>query len=200
MTENRAFNEMLKAARSWLNGLDPCKISRKSGIHYDEAARVFRFMSLGREIELSYPEYNFNVEISEWHRLVILHYLYHADGFPPSGSVISFSQLRDGLIRGGGFDRNSSARLSAIACGRKETQLRQMLMGIGGTIIDSRADLCARIDFLPRYPLHIHFYLEDEEFPAEGRMLLDKHADHYLPVEDAVTVGSIILEALEENA
>ena len=39
-------------------------------------------------------------------------------------------------------------------------------------------------------------WLADEEFPASGKLLLDTSADHYLMIEDAVSVGQIIMEAL----
>ena len=36
-----------------------------------------------------------------------------------------------------------------------------------------------------------------DEFDASGRLLLNGSADHYLTIEDAVTAGSILLDALE---
>ena len=39
-------------------------------------------------------------------------------------------------------------------------------------------------------------WFADEEFPASGRLLLDESAPHYLTIEDAVTVGSLILDQL----
>ena len=51
-------------------------------------------------------------------------------------------------------------------------------------------------DFLPYYPLWLKIWLADDEFEASGKMLLSKSADHYLTVEDAVTVGGILLEHL----
>ena len=35
-------------------------------------------------------------------------------------------------------------------------------------------------------------------FPASGKIFLQDHADHYLSVEDAVTVGEILLQKLSE--
>jgi len=39
-------------------------------------------------------------------------------------------------------------------------------------------------------------WLPDEEFPASGRILPDANADHYLTIEDAVTVAEILLEKI----
>ena len=38
----------------------------------------------------------------------------------------------------------------------------------------------------------------DEEFPVSGKIFLQDHADHYLSVEEAVTVGEILLQKLSE--
>jgi len=38
---------------------------------------------------------------------------------------------------------------------------------------------------------------EEDELELSARLLIDGAADHYLTVEDAVTVGSIVLEALK---
>ena len=41
--------------------------------------------------------------------------------------------------------------------------------------------------------------LADEDFPASGRLFLDRSAGHYLTIEDIVTVGEILLRRLEEQ-
>ena len=43
----------------------------------------------------------------------------------------------------------------------------------------------------------LKLWLPDEEFPASGRLLLDESEDHYLTIEDAVTLGETILSSLE---
>ncbi len=62
--------------------------------------------------------------------------------------------------------------------------------------MDSNADFTVQFDFLPYYPLLLKLWFADEEFPASGKLLLDESADHYLMVEDAVTVGQILMEKL----
>ena len=65
--------------------------------------------------------------------------------------------------------------------------------------IFSKADICAKFDFLPYYPLWLKIWLADDEFEASGKMLLSKSADHYLTVEDAVTVGGILMKHLRHS-
>lgn len=45
----------------------------------------------------------------------------------------------------------------------------------------------------------LKIWFADEEMDASGRMFLNKNADHYLTVEDAVTVGDVILNSLAEQ-
>lgn len=71
--------------------------------------------------------------------------------------------------------------------------------GGGAVFRDSNADLCAVFPFLPRYPVIVKMWFADEEFPASGKMLVSGGADHYLTIEDAVTVGEVMFRRLEET-
>lgn len=50
--------------------------------------------------------------------------------------------------------------------------------------------------FLPRCSLWLKVWFADDELPPSGRLLIDESAPHYLTIEDAVTAGSLILDAL----
>ena len=43
---------------------------------------------------------------------------------------------------------------------------------------------------------HWLLWFADEEIPGSGRLFLDRSASHYLTVEDTVTAGSVLMEAL----
>ena len=75
-------------------------------------------------------------------------------------------------------------------------ELERRCRSLGAELLPSNADFCARFDFAPRYPIWLKVWFSDEEFPASGRLLLDESAPHYLTIEDAVTVGSLILDQL----
>ena len=194
--KNRAFAEMLQVARDRLAKAAVGEIAANTGIAFDAAAAEFRLSSLGREIRISYPGYEITPAISEWHQLVLLHYLDMADGAALSGRLIPFGELTHGFVRGGGFDRESERRIGQTLANRDPAQLRAACEALGASILASNADLCAVFPFLPRYPVTLKLWFADEELPGAGRMFLDGSADHYLSVEDAVTVGTLILEAL----
>lgn len=70
---------------------------------------------------------------------------------------------------------------------------------MGAKLEDSNADLCAVLPFLPQYPVTWKLWLaeEEDEIDGSGRLFLDGSAGHYLSIEDAVTVGTIILGRLQ---
>ena len=67
---------------------------------------------------------------------------------------------------------------------------------IGGEPIRSNADAAWRIPFLPQFPVTLKLWLPDEDLSASGRLFVDASADHYLTIEDAVTVAELLLEKL----
>lgn len=192
---NQTFDQMTRVALKWLENRDPNEIAKNAGIRYDAARGIFTFSSMGIEISLTYPDYQITPEIGAWHYLLILHYLHLADGTPLSGDHISFGQMRSGMVRGSGIDRKCEEAIRSVKNLDKNT-LEIICNSLGGTQIRSNADISYRIPFLPNFPVTLNIWLPDEEFPASGRLLLDKSADHYFTIEDAVTVAEILIEQI----
>lgn len=192
MAKDQMFSEMNQAALARLAGRDPKEIARNGGVSYDETTQTFHISTMGMEMRVHYPEYTMTPELPGWHRLVILHYLDLADGFPLTGKEIPFAQMRSGMVRGGGIDRRCELALQNLNVERLEGICKR----IGGQRIASNADAAWRIPFLPRFPVTLKMWLADEEFPTSGRLLPDAGADHYLTIEDGVTVAEILLEAI----
>lgn len=198
--DNRAFSEMRRAARQRLAGRKPDEIAAKTGLLYAPATSAFQIPSLGRTYLLSWPDLVCTPAPESWHELVILHYLDMADGFPCTGALQPFSALPGGMIRGGGFDRTCAAEVQSHLGRLDELQLDARCRTLGGTRTETNADFSVVFPFLPHYPVTFKLWFADEELPCSGRMLLDTSAAHYLSVEDAVTVGTLILQALTGSA
>ena len=192
--ENRQFELMLEAARSRLLRHVPEEISEKAGVRYENGA--FWVRTLGRCVEVQWPDGKITPPVSKWHALTLLHYLDLADGTPLSGRTITFSQYKDGLVRGGGLDRNTELIVRRDLGVLPREELARRCETLGAELLPSNADFCARFDFAPRYPVWLKVWFADEEFPASGRLLVDESAPNYLTIEDAVTVGSLILDCL----
>ncbi len=196
--DNRMFQEMKKAAWERLRSCDPLEIAKKAGVLFDEKERVFSFASLGKQIRVNYPGFQVEGALGEWHELVILHYLGMAEGTPLSKKLITFGQLPQGLVRGGGTDRETEKALGEYFGDGQVEKIKEICEGLGAKIVESKADFTAVFAFLPRYPVTMNLWFGDDEFPGTGKLLLDSSAEHYLSVEDAVTVGMILLEELKQ--
>ena len=192
--ENRQFELMLEAARSRLLRHVPEEISEKAGVRYENG--VFWVRTLGRRVEVQWPDGKITPPVSKWHALTLLHYLDLADGTPLTGRTITFSQYKDGLVRGGGLDRNTELIVRRDLGVLPREELARRCEALGAELLPSNADFCARFDFAPRYPVWLKVWFADEEFPASGRLLVDESAPSYLTIEDAVTVGALILDEL----
>lgn len=194
---NRTFREMEKAALERLSGIDPCRISARTDIPFDETTSTFRFSSIGIDVTVSYPSYDIFPHLPDWHHLMILHHLEMADGTPRTEKQISFRELPDGFVRGEQFDRSCESTIAAVLGNYRLETLRSVAIRMGAIIGESRADLCAKFSFAPRYPITLNLWLAEEDLPGSGKMLLDSSAGHQLSTEDAVTVGELILEQMK---
>ena len=102
---DRQFENMLIVARERLLRHTPQEVSRKAGVRYEDG--MYLVDTLGKTVSVRLPDCTVLPQLSNWHTLTLLHYLDLADGAPPSGRMISFSQYKDGLVRGSGLDRNA---------------------------------------------------------------------------------------------
>lgn len=196
MAHNQMFSQMRQAALSRLANRDPKEIARNAGINYDDITKTFRFQSLGIHVSVHYPAYTFTPNLSDWHSLVILHYLDLADGTPVMGREIPFGQMKSGMVRGGGIDHKCEMAIQKLQ-NRDICSLMEICSKLGGEAISSNADAAVRIPFMPGFPVTLKIWLPDEEFPASGRLFVDASADHYLTIEDAVTIAEMILDAID---
>lgn len=191
---NPQYESMLATARQRLARHDPADIARRAGATWHEGR--FTVPTLGRTVTVTVPELTVQPALGMWHTLTLLHYLDLADGTALSGRMMAFAQYPDGMVRGGGFDRRVESVIRQRLGLLPVEELRRRCLALGGELVDSNADVCACFRFLPRYPLWLRLWLADEEFPASGRLFPDECAAHYLTVEDAVTVGDLLLELL----
>lgn len=192
--ENRQYETMLAAAQARLAQHTAEDIARNAGAVYTNG--VLSVRTFGQAVTVHLPDCTVQPALSQWHTLTLLHYLDLADGTPPSGTTISFSQYRDGLIRGGGLDRNAELIVRRALGMLRPEELERRCRALGAEISESNADFCAQFNFAPCYPVWLKIWFADEDFPASGRLLVDETAPHHLTIEDAVTVGEMLLDQL----
>ncbi len=194
LRENRAFGEMFQAAKGMLAGKDPVQMARKAGVSFDGTA--FRIPSMEKMLTFSYPEYMCTTPMHDWHYLTVLHYLNLADGSPVTGEPVAMADMPDGVVRGTKYDRTAAQALATFLQGKTEEEVLSVLQSLGGEVIPGKAALSVRLPYLPRFPLYLNIWFADEEFPPSARLLVDKSAGHYLTIEDAVSIGDVVMELL----
>ena len=202
MEQENAFDRMMKTAREWLAGKSPQSVAENGGICFDEKRSVFTLTSLGIGMEISYPGYIFSDDVAPWHQLSVLHYLNLADGTPPSGEWISMSQMNSGMIRGGGFDKMFEALVRNKLGNLKPEAVEAACIAAGMEIVESNADLCARTELAPLFPVIVKLWFADpkDDLPGSGRVFVDRTADHFLTIEDTVLLGEyLILDRLKQE-
>lgn len=199
MEENRQFQEMLGAAEKKLEGMSAQEIAERGGLAFDAAKNMFSFESFGRRVQVSYPDLTLDCEVDMWMHLTILQYMAEADGYPLASEWISLSDFQvGGLVRGASFDRENDALIKR-GIGKLDVEtLRRVGRKMGAVEVSSKADLSLQFWFMPRFPYLLNLWFADEEFPASGKVLCDRAAEHYLKVEAAGTIAGLLLQELEK--
>lgn len=198
ITSNRAFEEMRIYAVDCLKDRNPEEIAKYARADYLSEAGILKISSFGQEADIRLPGYEIQQSLDQWHHLVLLHYLDMADGAPLTGEWMTLGDMKDGMIRGTKFDRTADEHIGKLVGAQAPERAKLMCERLGAEIVQSRADLCAVIPVFPCWPVMLNIWFADDEFDGTARMLVDKAADHYLTVEDAVTVGEVIISRLRE--
>lgn len=197
MEHNRQYLQMLAAAREKLSGMAPGAIARATGFSWDGS--VFAAESLGIPFQIRWADLDMIPMPDMWHRLIILQYMAIARDIPLTGRYISLCDFREGgLARGSSFDREN-ARMLRIIGKHDANTIQKAASELGGTAVPGKADLSLRFPFLPKFPMVLNLWLEDEEFPASGKVLLDAAAENFLQVEAAGTATGILLAMLNQS-
>lgn len=195
--ENRQFSEMLKSAIQKLDKYTPEDIVKRTNIEFDKEKSEFHFMSLGKEIHISYPDFNITPELDMWYHLTILQYMDTASGTPLGNRLISLCEFKDGgVVRGLSFDRKCEFIMRQHIGNKSFEEVKNACESLEGKIIESKADLCSEFSFLPNFPVTLNIWFADDEMDGSGKVLLNSSAEHYLSVEAAGGVATLVLQEL----
>lgn len=185
MQKNRQMTAMLLPAQERLKKYEIQNICQRAGVQFDTESQEFFFESMGQEIRVAYPTFEIRQEIEMWHYLTLLQYLNTADGRDLQGQWISLVDMRGGISRGQGFNREIEEIFTQFFGKITKEEFRQACLSLGGELLEDKADVCAVISYAPRFPIRVSFWQADEEFCASGKTLVDANAEHYLSLEAA---------------
>jgi len=192
----------LNKAHQELSKLDPYKAAFKAGcdLQSDEQGRQCSVRFLGQDYAVSFPKITVRTaagkESDPATRLIILHYLIHADGTPPADHWISFRELPDGLVYYPAFQGRTSQRLTR-EYGMDARAFSAAAEALGGEKL-TFGDASYMFRALPRIRMAVILYVGDEEFGPRVNVLFDAAASHYLPIEDLAVLGGMLASKLIE--
>jgi hypothetical protein len=133
--------------------------------------------------------------VAPWLRILLLHYVRTRGQAPPAGRWVSFTELKSALMKSKSFARDCEEPLRGLFdrdAGRTERALER----IGAAREPGTpAPVAWKLSALPRVPVLILYWPQEEEFPSKCKVLFDATADRYLDVESL----TFLIEGLAKN-
>jgi len=196
----KGYEAALKKACHALQKLEPYKTAFMAGcdFHPDGEGGRFLLRFFGEDYVVVFPRITVQSangkEPDVATRLIILHYLIHADGTPPADHWISFRELPDGLVYDPAFQKRSGLRL-VREYGMDARAFTAAAEALGGERL-TFGDVSYMFRLLPRIRMAVILYVGDEEFAPRVNVLFDAAAGHYLPIEDLAVLGGMLASRL----
>lgn len=179
--------------KAWemLSEIDPEDVCRKAGAVIDHNDRIYNLKSFGqvfsvitekKEILSLSPEGEvFLKRLAYFFRLSVLWYLVKATDIKPSGKLVKPSSMTGGDI----FFRGSHV-LPLDAVAKKYAKDKEGFIARGITMGGKEVkygDAALELYPLPKIPVTLILWLEDEEFPSRVDLLFDSTGSSHLPLD-----------------
>ncbi len=186
--------ELIQSLREKMSTSDLSGIARDLGGEF-RSGKLF-IPCLGRQFEISQDgEIQTLGHITPWIRILLLHYINTHGKAELSGKWVSFSELKSGMVKASSFLRECEEPLSEmLASGLESTAETLMKLGAVRTT-DFPAPYAWSLFLLPKLPVIVLYWPEEDEFPSKVKVLFDQTADRFLDVESII----FLLEGLVKN-
>ena len=133
--------------------------------------------------------------LSPWMQILLLHYVRTRGDAAISGTWVSFTDLKAGLMKSKSFARDCEEPLRVLF-DRDPRPVEQAIERLDGLrLADTPAPIAWKIFALPRVPVLLLYWPQDEEFPSKIKILFDATADRFLDVESL----TFLIEGLVKN-
>ncbi len=169
--------------KAWeiLSTLKPEDVCKAASIAYDAASANYRVTSFGMDFTVSVREKNISStapgsevllgKLGYFFRLSVLWYLVSAKDIACTGKPVKLEHIRGGDI----FTRGSHVLpldIVANKYGKNREGFIERGRNLGGELM-SYGDASLRLAPLPRIPVTLTLWLQDDEFPARLDLLFD---------------------------
>jgi hypothetical protein len=190
----RAYAESCDLAFNKLRQADLADVCLKSGaIQIDADVLQLRFLNRDYRIDRRRGDVSLlldveSVPVSE--KLLILHYLVTAKGTPLRDEPVSFKELPEGMVYYPTFYKRAIRPLLGKHDASPE-KLIEAAARLGGAAAH-QGDAAVIVRAFPMVAVTWVLWRGDDEFPAEGTILVDRGIQDYLPTEDIVVLCQLI--------
>jgi hypothetical protein len=189
--------QRLEELRTLLRQSDPGRLAERTGATL--VASSLQLMVWERLVEVDLCDFvarevATGTELDALSQVLLAYYLHTADGTPPSGSWIAFTELPDGLFYTQAFQSYTGHPL-ALGFGNDAQAFAHAAIAIGGRAINF-GDRAFAFSFLPWVSLLVVCWLGDEDFPASYRILFDANAGHHLTTDACAVLGAVLARRL----
>ncbi|MCJ7750170.1 MAG: DUF3786 domain-containing protein [Armatimonadetes bacterium] len=183
-------------------GLDTQQIARLAGARYDAQGAAWMLPALGRIWRISWPSLAVSFDGAEApldavSRVSIINYLAYADGVPIIGEWVPWRAFATGSLA---LSAERPGHLPPLSdrFGNDVDAFRHRAARLNGRAAQF-GDASYVFDAFPRIPVLAICSAGDDEVPPSSAILLDRSADHYLPVEDLSGVIGWVQQSLADG-
>lgn len=182
--------------KAWetLAGMRPQDVCAGAGAVFDEATRAYTIRSFGTDFRVSLADRSitsghsrsslFLERYKDFFRLAVLWYMTSAKDLPASGRLIRPLDVKGGQRFFSGTHVLPLDRVEA-RFGRDKLGFIERGLQFGAEIAKA-GDAALRFYPLPRVPVTMILWLEDEEYPARITLFFDSTVDFQISLSDIV--------------
>lgn len=166
------------------------------GIGAEMQGSDLKLICFGREFFIS-PDGVIRTEgsMTPWIRILILHYIRTAGKEDLTGRWVSYGELRAGMVKYSSFVRECEDPLLELFRNSLEVS-EEALLRLGAVRGEGFPTKDAWVLFLlPKVPVVILYWPDEDEFPSRLKVLFDSTADQFLDVESIM----FLVEGLVKN-
>jgi hypothetical protein len=195
LSKQKNYQQSFDLACSSIQGMNLEERAKKAGANYEKGkgGEKITLHFFSEPYHIQFPQLEFyspsKKVVSLVTRILLLHYLIRADGYPLTGKWVAYKDILGGLLYAGVFARRVTEplqrRFGKSAQSFKETGIRS-----GGEPVEI-GDASFILRAFPYVPLQYVLWEGDEEFPPSVQLLFDASVDHYLTLEDMVVLGQV---------
>jgi hypothetical protein len=180
-----------------LRAADPAEVAARAAVAYDAQGGVFCVPLLGMECRVDpagervqCPQGDAGFDGA----LLCVQYLLTARAEPLAGELANPRSLPYGEFFLRGPHDLPTGRIEQVF-GERPERFRAAAEALGGRPVDI-GDVAAEFRVLPRVPITVSLWAADDEFPARAQFLVDKWADHQLPLDALWMLCGVVAKRL----